>query len=170
MESGKWKIDQREAGYTLIEILVAITIASLLFGIGYVSFREFSRRQALAATSRSLKGDLRLTQELALSGKKPTSGCNTLDGYNFRVSAPSSYTIGAVCGVNNCSNNSNFCLKTVTLASGVTINTPSVNPILFKVLAQGTNIGAGSSTTITLTQGGTGSVVNVMVSASGEIK
>ncbi|KKR39915.1 MAG: Pilin assembly protein [Candidatus Woesebacteria bacterium GW2011_GWB1_40_101] len=58
-------------GYTLIELLVAITILGIIFGAGYISFRDFSRRQALTAAVRTVSGDVRLTQEMALSGKKP---------------------------------------------------------------------------------------------------
>ena len=39
---------KHNAAYTLIEILVALTIVGLIFGIGYVNFRDFARRQALA--------------------------------------------------------------------------------------------------------------------------
>ena len=54
-------------GYTLIEILVGLTIIGIIFGVGFASFREFSRRQSLAGGVKTLVGDLRLAQEQAIS-------------------------------------------------------------------------------------------------------
>lgn len=153
-------------GYTLIEILVALTIVGLIFSIGYVNFRDFSRRQALAGTARAVMGDLRLAQEQALAGKKPdVVACNPpnkLNGFNFRVTGTSSYQLEA-----NCSGG-NSLTKAVTLPTGVSISTPSPNPITFKVLGQGTNLSANA--TITLTQSGTSNTRVVTVSPGGEIK
>ncbi len=155
-------------GYTLIEILVAITIIGLVFGFGFVSFREFSRRQALSGTARNLVGNLRLAQGEALSGKKPDDiKCNppnTLSGYHFRVTSSTSYTFEAVCTGGNVE------IKSVTIPEDVEINTPSVNPILFKGLARGTNIPLGTEVTLTLTQDVTGNETTVVIGSSGDIK
>ena len=67
----------KKSGFTLIEILVSMTIIGFLFSFGYASFRDFSRRQALAGVVKQVQGDLRLAQQKALSGEKP-SGCTTL--------------------------------------------------------------------------------------------
>lgn len=153
-------------GYTLIEILVALTIVGLIFGIGYVNFRDFARRQALSGTTRSVRGDLRLAQGQALAGKKPTAGaCNSpnlLNGYDFRVTGSSSYQLEA-----NCSGG-NVVTKTNTLPSGITMSTPSPNPITFKVLGQGTNLSVDA--TITLTQPGTSNTKQIVITPGGEIK
>lgn len=149
--------------YTLIEILVGITIIGLIFGFGYVSFREFSRRQALAGAVKEIKGDLRLTQALALSGSKPNGCSEYLKGYNFRVVDASSYKIEASCGTTTYED------KTVNLSGNVSISTPTPNPILFKVLGQGTNISQGGTAVLTLTQSGTGTTATVIISDGGEI-
>lgn len=150
-------------GYTLIEILVGITIIGILFGIGYVSFREFSRRQAVAGAAKQIRGDLRLAQEQALAGKKP-EGCASkqLDSYSFSVSLPRSYTVQASCATDPS--------KSVTLSSDLTIVAPSPNPITFKALGQGTNISQSGTATLTLTQAGTNNRVDITVTAGGEIK
>jgi prepilin-type N-terminal cleavage/methylation domain-containing protein len=157
---------KKYAGYTLIEILVSLTIVGLIFGIGYVNFRDFSRRQALAGVARSIKGDLRLAQEQALAGKKPTSAfCNSpnqLNGYNFRVISSQSYQLEA-----NCSGGS-VMTKTGTLPSDISVSTPSPNPITFKILGQGTNLSADA--TLTLTQARTANSATITVTSGGEIK
>lgn len=158
--------NENKKGYTFIEILVALTIVGLIFGIGYVNFRDFSRRQALSGTARSVMGDLRLAQEQALAGKKPSAAfCNSpnqLNGYNFRVNSSTSYQLEA-----NCSGG-NVVTKSVTLPTGISLSTPSPNPITFKILGQGTNLSADA--TITLTQPGTSNTKQIVVTSGGEIK
>ena len=156
------------SGYTLIEILIGLTIISLLFSFGYASFRDFSRRQALSGVVKQIQGDLRLSQSSASAGQKPDdlfcNGSNTLRTYNFKVYSDSEYKIEVGC------TGGTVVSKEVTLPSEVTISTPSPNPIQFKVLGQGTNIAAGSSAVITLTQKGTDSQATVTITAGGEIK
>ena len=155
------------SAYTLIEILVALTIIGLLFSIGFVSFRDFSRRQALNGAARSLIGDLGLAQEQAISGRKPADiFCNPpnyLEGYNFRVVSAQNYVLEASCSGGNVQT------KDVTVAADISLSVPVPNPILFKSVAQGTNIAAASSSVI-LTQAGTGSIRTISISAAGEIK
>lgn len=160
--SARYQIKQSSA-YTLIEILVALTIVGLLFNFGYVSFRDFSRRQVVAGVSKQIQGDLRLAQSNALSEQKPL-GCNTtLNSYSFSVESASRYTIKADCGA------SEIIVKDVNLPTDVLVSTPSPNPLQFKVLGQGTDLGV-NDWVLTLTQTGTENVGNVTVTSGGEIK
>lgn len=165
-------------GYTLIEILVTLTIVGLLFGFGYVNFRDYSRRQAVAGAAKEIQGDLRLAQEDALAGQIPSStddpqshcsGTNSLNGYDFRVltqKASNEYEIRADCSGGDPLNP----LEDVVLSTDITIAAPSINPILFKVLGQGTNIPSGQNATITLSQTGTSNATSISVSSGGEIQ
>jgi prepilin-type N-terminal cleavage/methylation domain-containing protein len=156
------------SGYTLIEILVGLTIIGLIFSFGFVNFREFSRRQEVISIARSLKGDLRLAQEQALAGKKPEGaecgGTNTLSGYHFEVTSATNYVIEAECS------NQTRETKNVTIPSDLSLSVPSTNPIIFKVLGQGTNILAGTEVSITITQTGTNNSTAIIVTSGGEIK
>ncbi len=167
--------ESKAKGYTLIEILVGLTIIGILFSFGFASFRDFSRREALSGTSKKIQGDLRLVQSMALSGQKPTedylgqstntcSSANRLDGYIFKVYSSTEYKIEASCG------SSTVVIKDVVFAGDVSISTPSPNPLLFKVLGEGTNIPAGEDASLVLTQTGTDSVATITISAAGEIK
>jgi prepilin-type N-terminal cleavage/methylation domain-containing protein len=151
-----------ERAYTLIEILVSLTIIGLIFGVGYISFREFSRRQALAGAARSLRGDLRLAQGQALAGKKPI-GCTVLNGYRFSTVSESVYSIMAGCS------NGDFSIgkDSVSFPGGVTMS-PVPGNILFKVLGQGTDL--GSDVEINLVQEATGNIEKVTITTGGEIK
>ncbi len=155
------------SGYTLIEILVGITIIALLFSLGYANYRDYARRQALIGAARKLKTDLRLAQEFALSGKKP-SDCSVLDGYRFKIDTSpeaETYDIVAVCGgaEKDVDRNDN------EVGEGIDISTANPSSILFKVLGQGTDLDVGGAT-ITFTQEGTGEELSVTVNTNGEIE
>jgi prepilin-type N-terminal cleavage/methylation domain-containing protein len=154
----------KKFGYTLIEILVALSIVSTIFVIGYLSFREFARRQALLAAGRQIHSALRLAQEQALAGNKP-SGCSILVGYAFTAINASTYEVTGVCS------NASFLVKTQDLPEGIVFEPlPSPNPVVFKILGQGTNIVSGSRTNFVLLQEATNNQSTVSVNWTGEIK
>ena len=157
------------SAYTLIEILVSMTIIGLLFAFGIANYRDFARRKALSGTAEAVRGDLRLAQSYAITGKKPNDpDCNppdnTLDSYSLRINSQSEYIIEANCSGGIVS------VKDVNLASGMTISTDATdNTVKFKVLGQGTNIGT-TDAVITVTQLATGTSLDVTVTSGGEIK
>jgi prepilin-type N-terminal cleavage/methylation domain-containing protein len=170
------KVRRTERAYTLIEILVTLTIVGILFTVGYVGFRDFSRRQALAGAVKEIQGNLSLTQGYALAGQKPdnifcsdpnSSDPPNLIGYNFNVVSSSEYKIEAVC-TGGTVLQEDFNLDA---SSGISIGISPTNPVLFKVLGAGTNIPAESSgDVITLTQAGTNNQATITVGAGGEIR
>ena len=152
-------------GYTLIEVLVGMTIIGLIFSFGYVSYRDFARRQALLGSARRLKADLSLAQEQALSGEKPTSiacsGEGSLNGYDFYVDSSTTYIIQANC-IGGLVDD-----KVVEVSEEITLSaTP--NRITFKVIGKGTNL--SNPAIITLTQAVTGDTHTITVSPEGEIQ
>lgn len=161
----KWK---SQKGYTLIEILVGLTIIGLLFGVGYANFRGFSRRQAVLAAVKIMQGDLRLAQEMALAGQKPADAkCdspNTLNGYNLNIVSASEYKIEANCtgGI--------VTVKDVILSSDLSVSTPVPNPITFNVLGNGTNIPSGQNSSIDIAQTGTGNKSTLTLTSGGQIQ
>src|SRR5258708_6352278 len=152
-----------KSGYTLIEILIVLVIIGLLFTAGYANFRNYARQQALTGAARALQLDLRTTQEYANAGNKPSScdSTNLLNGYQFNVTSNSTYEIDAVCTQGNVQ------IKQITLPAGITISTPNPNPIIYKSLAQGTNIVTGTSASIILSQQATGNRKTVTIGANG---
>jgi len=155
-----------EKGYTLLEILVALTIVGIIFSIGYVGFRSFSQRQEMQSVARNIRGDLRLAQGQALAGKKPPGvNCDspaTLDGFNFSVDSATTYSINAVCSGGLIET------KSVSMPSGITITPGAVNPIVFKIIGNGTNI--TGQVVINITQTGTTNTASITVTEGGEIQ
>lgn len=144
--------------FTLIEILVGMTIAGLLFGVGYASYREFARRQVLNTAFDRVKSGLSLAQQSALSGEKP-GGCARLIGYKVDLSS-SSFTVSANC------TNSDYQVRQVSLPEGITFS--GASSILYKVLAQGTDL--ASDANVVFTQTVTGKTINAVITTQGVLK
>ncbi|HEX6977377.1 MAG TPA: GspH/FimT family pseudopilin [Patescibacteria group bacterium] len=160
------RLSSKKDGYTLIEILVVLVIMGILFAVGYANYRDFSRQQLVINAMRTLRADLRLAQEQAIEGKKPTGCTGNLSGYKFTVLNPALYQISAACG------SGDVVVKTVDVPAGITISTPSLNPIVFNILGTGTNINQASPSraVIGLTQTATNYFRSIIVYPSGEVK
>lgn len=129
-----------------------------------LAIRDFSRRQELAGVVKNIQGNLRKAQQSALSGVKPEGvSCNskTLIGYDFYMVSSSEYQIRANCA------GGNIIVLDVNLPVSETISMTD-NPILFKVLGNGTNI--ASSATITVVQTATGDSTQISVGSGGDIQ
>lgn len=157
----------KSAAFTLVELLVVLSISGIIMGVGFAGFRQYSQRQVLFAAAREVRSDLRLLQAKAISGvKEPDiiTSCagKFLDGYRFDIISTTQYRMSVLCsGVV-------YNIKDKSIASGFTI-TATPEPILFKVLGQGTDI-TGSSSIITLTQTATNKPITITVSAEGSIE
>lgn len=150
------------SAYTLIEILVALTIVGTLFTFGYVNYRDFARRQVVSGAAKMLEGDIRLAQQQALSGQKPSGCTQTLDSYEV-LFGTNSYQVFANCGA------SILVKGPVTLPSDISLSSYSVNPIKFYVLGRGTNIPSGHNASILLSQTYTANVATAVISSGGEM-
>lgn len=121
-------------GFTLVEILVTISIMGLLLTTGLVYYQDFNRRQILNQAVKDLSSDLRLAQSRALAGEKPLGWCDgegeTLVGYRLEFVTETEYQLLAIC-----SSSELQVTKTVELPSNVI--GPNGTGVLFKVLAQG---------------------------------
>ncbi|EKE05833.1 MAG: hypothetical protein ACD_19C00176G0055 [uncultured bacterium] len=149
-------MNRNSKGYTLIELLVVITISIIVFGVGLAGYREFSRRQALTGILKQVKADLRLAQQLALTGQKPET-CAKLIGYTFTATS-SNYKIIASCSGGSVENKSADMPVNTTISAG---------SLTFKILGQGTSL--SSSLTFTITNSVAGTTGTVIVGTGGDI-
>ncbi|HJX46155.1 MAG TPA: type II secretion system protein [Patescibacteria group bacterium] len=149
-------------GFSLVEVILVVAIIASLFAVGYANFRGYQRRQSIMAAARQVEGDIRLAEEYASSGKKPT-GCTLLNGYIFQVnSSPvDTYDIIADCPTDVVVKND------IAISSGMTL-TPS-SSMMFKVLGLGTDIPSDNPKTIIVTQTETQEKVDIVITYSGVI-
>lgn len=148
-------------GFTLIEMVVALSITTIVFGLGLVTYQNFSKKQTVEQAALNLKADLHLTKDKALSGQKPTGWCfgpgETLSGWRLDLTT-FGYEILPVCSGGSSPNG--VVIKTISFPTGVTSN--ATDQILFKVLSQGVNSGytivlsdvSGNSQTISINNSG----------------
>ena len=113
----------RKRGFTLIELMVVISIIALLVGLSIAGYSNFNKTQTLQAAAKDLKNNLRLAQNKALAQEKPTT-CTCLSGYQVMI-GPSSYQMQAFCGLDPkapCGPTQTFSVPTsVTLSPSLTV-------------------------------------------------
>lgn len=148
----------RSKGFSLIELLISITIFGILVGIGMASYNEFNKTQTLKQAALNLKNDLRVAQNKALSGEKTT--CAQLDGYRVTFSNPQpdqgQYVLAAACAGGSSVN-----VDSVLLPKNIFFN-PLPSSLLFKVLGQGVQ------TARTICVSGFTKIYKLSVTVSGE--
>lgn len=148
----------KHKGFTLVEILVAMSVIVTATGFMVVSYGSFSTSERLRQTGKTFRNNLRFVQTRAVSGLKPEQGanCTTLRGYEISFTE-TSYSYAALCdGVEPQGT------VTVALPQGVGFY-PIPSPIEFAVLTGN----ASRSETVALTAGGKG--YNIYVDAGGDI-
>lgn len=148
-------------GFTLIEMVVALSITAIIFGLGLTTYQNFSKKQTVEQAALNLKADLHLTKDKALSGQKPNGWCNgageTLSGWRLNL-GEFGYNILPVCSGGPAPDG--IVVKTISFPVGVTSNVTA--QILFKVLSQGVDSGytivlsdaSGNNQTISINNSG----------------
>lgn len=85
------------SGFTLVELVIVVVIMMLVFGAGMANMRGFQRRRVLDSATSRIVSHLRLAQQLAMSGAKPSSCTGTLEGVLFVRLDGTRYNIVARC-------------------------------------------------------------------------
>lgn len=149
---------RHQAGYSLIELLIAIGILTLVVGGGIAAFITFNDRQALVGAAKQMVTYLRSAQSKARVGDTP-SGCDRLQAYRVTVTETSNVVLlEAVC------ENGDFTRNTFLLPQGITHNNDGM------VEFRGLQGGASGDSNFDIISAATGQVYRVQVTAGGEIK
>ncbi|MBP9814663.1 prepilin-type N-terminal cleavage/methylation domain-containing protein [Candidatus Woesebacteria bacterium] len=134
----------RQAGYTLFELIVSIAIISIVFGLAIAAYNTFNKRERLRQTGLNFKANLRFAQTKSLSAEKPTSGCTTFSG--MRVS----FTVNSYSIVHLCTEGAVGTSIDTTLPTDITFS-PTPTTFTFLPLSRSTSLQSGQ--TIVLTNG-----------------
>jgi prepilin-type N-terminal cleavage/methylation domain-containing protein len=147
------------SGFTMIEMLLSVSIMLVLVGGGVAAFVTFNDSQQLKGATKELQTYMRVAQTKARLGDRPPT-CGRLDGYAVRVAESSNVLrMVAICDIGDVE------VQTKTLEGITSIQVDNdVVDVEFGVL-QG---GVTNSGTISIQSDG-GSVETFAVSAGGEI-
>lgn len=161
--------------FSLIELLVVVGIMITLTGVSLVGYSRFQERQLVNRAAADLAGDLRLTQQKAISGEKPAvpSGCvvgvncwctlagQSLTGWQLRFTGAAAYNVEGLC-----SNGATTVGKSVAITGATSGSQPTIvfstlqgSTASTTVVFNGTSAGAiGYSKTVTVSTSGSVSV------------
>lgn len=124
---GHWLFLVKREGYSLIELMIVISIFGITISLITASYLTFERNQKFRNGALQLKSDVRFAQNKALSGDKSATACSgdpnsTLIGWYITVSnlVPAKYSIYSDCktaGVET----KDLLTSTLELPKGVTI-------------------------------------------------
>jgi prepilin-type N-terminal cleavage/methylation domain-containing protein len=154
------KILNLSRGFTLIELVVAVSISLFITGLIIANYSSYNSIQTLKQTALTMKNDFRFLQSKAANGEKPAGACPTLTGWAMTFSADS-YAYQA-----NCDDELIEPAVVVQLPAGVIFSPiPSPATVTFNVLTRGTSLITPLSIVLT----GSGKQYTIVVSPSGDI-
>ncbi len=81
-------------GFTLIELMVSVSIMAILTGVGIAGYNNFNRRQQLRRAADTLATELRSVQKRADSGQRPNGCSGILSEYKVSIGAQPPLTVG----------------------------------------------------------------------------
>jgi prepilin-type N-terminal cleavage/methylation domain-containing protein len=92
-------MNKRTAGFTLIELMIVVTVMAILTGVGIAAYNRFNRKQKMLAAANQFAVDLRLAQKNADSSELPPTGCvdDYITAYSLRYVDAIQYAIWAEC-------------------------------------------------------------------------
>jgi len=156
-------------GFTLIELIIVVSILLILsFGV-LVNYNTYNDRQKVHQAAMTLKADLRYVQSLIVSGQKPVSICTTLDAYVVTFNGIAGCASGFECYAITPKCDDALLtddIRVFTLPKSVIFST-TYSSIEFYPLTRGTNLSA--PLIITLTGVGTDNTYSIQVSPSGSV-
>jgi prepilin-type N-terminal cleavage/methylation domain-containing protein len=138
-------------GFTLVELMVVISIMALLFGVGLAKYNQFNQSRKIIEAAKILRSDLTFARSKALAGDKSGACTGILEGWYIKTYTQS-YDLGYRCG---------------GVASTVrTVNLSPVTVSSAEVLFRPSTLGASSSVTFTLSYNSYQEIVAVSTSGA----
>lgn len=117
------------AGFTLIELIVSISLLVFMSTIILVDYRGTSKRSALSMEAHKFVGDIRRAQNMALGSREDAGGAIPLGGWGVYISDASTYAIFADDG-DEIYDGGDSVYQTVNLSNAVTFLATNVGASL----------------------------------------
>jgi len=121
-----------QQGFTLVELMVAISVSIILGSLGIVGFSNYNRAQVLQTSTNEITTMLNLARSRAQSQIKPSGCSGTLHGYGVHVSSETTYRLIIFC-------DTPIVLKEIILPKNVVFPSGSINKTIFFPVQTGTS-------------------------------
>lgn len=144
-------------GFTLIELMIVLSIMAVLGTVGVAGFRNYSQIQVLQSSVNEFTTALNTARSRALSQVKPAicASSSTLDGYGVKVLA-NSYRIFVRCSESDKANDSIG--KEIILSKNISFADADNNKIFFFPTLTG---GVSTPEQVTISGYGKGKIVSI---------
>lgn len=151
---------KKNLGFSLIELLVVISILALISVAGVASFVSFNNRQVIDGAVSDVANFYILGRQRALSQVRPEQCASTdsLRGYQVVVStSQQTYQLNGLCG------NNSYVVSQKTLPPNVSFDNTSPTSVVFNVPS------ANTASQATVTINGYGKSNRIIIESSGAI-
>ena len=114
---------RKSSGFTLIEILVVVSVIAIISTYLIVNWRKNEKRYQVQFAAQELVQNLRKAQDMALSGKKYPGETTVPSAYGiyFNLSTKNSYLIFGDKNGNNTYQGGDILVETILLETGIEI-------------------------------------------------
>lgn len=146
-------------GFTLIELIVVITILSTTLALGLASYNGFNQKEKLRQAALNFKSALRLAQTKSISAEKPNIGCTAFNGMRITFTS-TTYTLRHHCDPEGYAGE----FTTFTLPDSITFNPVPTN---FTFLSRTNTTNLTVDRTFTFTNGSQNYII--VISPNGNI-
>ena len=146
-------------GFTLIELIVVLSVAAVISLIGIAALVSYSQSQSLNTAASDIANMFNVAKSRAASQVKPSSCSGTLNSYRISISIINkTYQLDAVCS------SGDSLILTNTLPSNISFDSASSPTFSFSVLT------GGFTRSGTIVLKGFGETKNVIVDPSGNVR
>ena len=126
-------VKHKSSGFTLIELIVVLSVAAVISLIGIASFVSYSQQQSINTAAADIANMFSLAKSRAASQVKPSSCSGALNGYRISIPdiASKTYQLDAVCS------SGDSLILTNTLPSNISFGSANSTIFTFYVLTGG---------------------------------
>lgn len=166
-------------GFTLLELLISVTIMLLMVGGGIASYFTFQQRREVVTAGQELRDFIRLAQQKAAIGEVPRQGdgcdqsaaAQRVVGYRlYKANASRTVSIYALCGSSFPGAQQTGAVKySYSIPSSITISPTDVWSLSFSTLQETPVISPASITASGITLSGSGKTFTINITAAGSI-
>jgi len=125
-------MNNRKYGFTLIEIIIVITIMAVMLGVGMVSYRSFGSQKGLEQDAEMIRSKISNVRERTVGRDiSKNTNCDPFNGYRQRLQPSGNFSLFLRCGppppplpqtITETNTNENFTLNSSVIAFP-TVNT-----------------------------------------------